>query len=87
MLVIAPSDWVTIHPELSLCGGSTGFQRESLGLQEVTLQKAVGIWKPGAGMVVVCQWELSESGGETSELQVREFAQDENKAHHCLARQ
>ena len=42
-------------------------------------QKAMGIWKSGAG-VVVTQWELSESCGKISELHVREFAKDENKA-------
>jgi hypothetical protein len=36
-------------------------------------------------MVVTRQWEPSESGGEISELRIRELAKDENKAHRSLA--
>jgi hypothetical protein len=35
--------------------------------------------KCGAGIVVTSQWELSELGGEISELQVRESPLDENR--------
>ena len=84
-------------PKLSMCGvflyvvtqlGSTvkgtvakhGFARSAP-------QKAVGIWKRGASMVVTCQWELSELGGEISELWVRESAEMRTgqPASRCLA--
>ena len=42
----------------------------------------MGIW---TSMVVTRQWEPSESGGEISELRIRELAKDENKAHRSLA--
>ena len=35
-------------------------------------QKAMGIWEHGAGVAMTHQWELSELGGEISELWVRE---------------
>jgi hypothetical protein len=45
-------------------------------------QKAMGILKHEAGVVVTGQWELRESGGKM----VREFPKDENKTQQCLAR-
>ena len=64
------------------CCYSTGFQREKYGCKAWVYKKctpkvykkctpkAMGIWKSGAGVVVTCQWELSELGGKILELWV-----------------
>lgn len=78
-----------VDSELSLCGvflhAATQLGSREKGTAKECTQKGVGIWKSGAGIIVTRQWELSESGGKTSELQGRESARDENKAHWCLA--
>jgi hypothetical protein len=42
------------------------------GFARSTPQKAMGIWKRGAGVAMTHQWELSELGGKISELPFRE---------------
>jgi hypothetical protein len=49
------------------------------GFARSTPQKAMGIWKRGAGVVMTHQWELIELGGEISEPRVRESAKMRTK--------
>jgi hypothetical protein len=44
------------------------------GFARTAPQKTKGIWMCGAGMVVICPWELSKVGGEFSDHCVRESA-------------
>lgn len=55
------------------------------GFTRCAPQRPWGDLKHGVDMVVTRQWEPSESGGEISELRIRELAKDENKAHRSLA--
>lgn len=55
------------------------------GFARSALQKAVGIWKHGAGVIVTHQGDLNELSGKISDLWFRDFTKDENKVHQCLA--
>ena len=71
MIVVMPSDGVTIVSELSLCGIflHVVFQ---LGSREKDAEAKCGFahWglEHGAGMAVTCQWKHSKLGGKILEL-------------------
>ena len=92
---MSPAIELPVESELRLCGvflqaaAQPGSREKSTaathGFARSAPQKAVGIWKCGAGVVVTCQWELSLLGGKISELWVRESSRDENMARWYLA--
>jgi hypothetical protein len=100
ILVVAPSDWVTIVSELSLCGvffhvaAQLGFREKGRVAKGVFAWcaplKSLGVLKHGVGMVMTHLWELSELGVEILELWVRESPWDKDRlaiAYQCMAGQ
>ena len=76
--LLHPTIKLPVNSELSLCsvfphatnqlGSREKGMQAKCGFERSAPQQAVGLWKHEAGMVVTCQWELKELGGEISEL-------------------
>ena len=60
-MVFSFTQWLDWLPERKV-------QRQSVGLPNVYPEKEMGVLKHQTGVVVTRQWELSELGGEISEL-------------------